>query len=640
MTSDKLKLFISYSRRDVVAAEALVAALENENFEITIDRRDLPYGEEWQEELGDFIRGSDTVVWLVSPDSVTSKWCKWELGVVERFNKRLVPVRIRDIAPEDLPESLGRIHLLPVDGSYEPASHFSSLVTALNTDRGWVKEANRLSDRAREWSAGGRSSGLLLRGAGLKNAEAWSTVHPKAAPPPASEVLELILASRRAAVRRQRWTIGGSLAFAAVALILAAFAFWQSQQSRSRELAALARNQLALDPAVSVQLAHDAVKVSSTQQAGEALRRALFASHVRLVIPSREIGPSDPTNPPDVVAALNRKNDAIAISRGDGIVELWSALEARQLTSFKINLKPAFIAFEEDDNAVAITTRDGARQIWRIDHFERSGRVARSAPSSIDAARQGEVIAPGTMVSIADDHSVVVTSLATGQQRQLPRIQLNKDGAENKDDARILAISPDNKWMVVKENDSFDAAIVDADTGDVKRRLEGHADKVSKAAFSPDSQTVATVTHWVHTESGGGATAIGDKTVRLWDVSSDERPHELRGHTREILDVAFNPNGNLVVTSSVDETARLWDRWTSRELAILRGHKSRVQSATFSADGTRILTTAEDGGVSLWEAVTGKEVRLKIGAEQVAIRAAFSGDSQRVLTVDHDRASV
>ena len=196
--------------------------------------------------------------------------------------------------------------------------------------------------------------------------------------------------------------------------------------------------------------------------------------------------------------------------------------------------------------------------------------------------------------------------------------------------------------MAVKENNSFDAVLVDMLTGEVKRRLEGHEDAVSKAAFSPDSQIVATVTHWVRTESGGGPTAIGDKIVRLWDVSSDERPRELRGHTREILDVGFSPSGNLVVTSSVDETARLWDRSTTRELAILRGHKNSVQSATFSADGTRVLTADADGSVRLWEAVAGKEVRLKIDGEQVDTHAAFSGDARRVLTVDdyHGRALV
>src|SRR5262249_52955661 len=102
----------------------------------------------------------------------------------------------RDITFEELPESLGKIHLLPANGTYDPGAHLSSLVKALNTDRGWTKEATRLADRAREWIARERSPSLLLRGAGLKNAAAWSTVQPKDSPPPASDVLELILASR------------------------------------------------------------------------------------------------------------------------------------------------------------------------------------------------------------------------------------------------------------------------------------------------------------------------------------------------------------------------------------------------------------------------------------------------------------
>ena len=64
----------------MATADALVVALEANGFAVTIDRRDLPYGEEWQVELADFIRSSDTVVWLVSPESLASKWCHWELG--------------------------------------------------------------------------------------------------------------------------------------------------------------------------------------------------------------------------------------------------------------------------------------------------------------------------------------------------------------------------------------------------------------------------------------------------------------------------------------------------------------------------------------------------------------------------------
>ena len=54
MSQPKLKVFVSYSRVDILAADGLVASLEERGVEVVIDRRDLPYGEEWQVELGDF----------------------------------------------------------------------------------------------------------------------------------------------------------------------------------------------------------------------------------------------------------------------------------------------------------------------------------------------------------------------------------------------------------------------------------------------------------------------------------------------------------------------------------------------------------------------------------------------------------
>ena len=178
---DGLKVFISYSRRDMASADRMVAALEAAGFAVTIDRRDLPYGEEWQGELADFIRASDTVVWLVSPASVESRWCNWELGEVQRINKRLIPVAVQPVAPEALPEALGRIHILPVEGAFDFDTHLATLVEVLNTDHGWLKEHTRLADRARQWLARDKSAALLLRGVALKDAQAWADRKPQAA---------------------------------------------------------------------------------------------------------------------------------------------------------------------------------------------------------------------------------------------------------------------------------------------------------------------------------------------------------------------------------------------------------------------------------------------------------------------------
>lgn len=261
-TGDRLKVFISYSRRDMTAADAVAAALEANDIEVTIDRRDLPYGEEWQGELADFIRASDTVVWLVSPNSVHSKWCNWELGEVIRLKKRLVPIVVCEISAEDLPEVLGKIHILPAEGKFSVEQHLPVLLDTLNTDRTWVKEHTRLADRARQWITKERSPALLLRGTALKDAEAWSDRTPRDAPSPSDDILELMFASRRAAARRQRNWISGVTAITTVLAALGLIAIWQWQIAETN--ADQARSTLALS---------DFSKAS--EQAGTAPTKAL-----------------------------------------------------------------------------------------------------------------------------------------------------------------------------------------------------------------------------------------------------------------------------------------------------------------------------------------------------------------------------
>src|SRR4051794_26657774 len=114
--ADALNVFISYSRRDSAIADLIVEALSARGFEVTIDRRNLPFGEKWQAELAGFIGSSDTVIWLVSEASVRSEWVNWELDEVARCKKRLVPVMIGDTPRDRLPRQLGEIHILPAEG--------------------------------------------------------------------------------------------------------------------------------------------------------------------------------------------------------------------------------------------------------------------------------------------------------------------------------------------------------------------------------------------------------------------------------------------------------------------------------------------------------------------------------------------
>ncbi|MGE0503227.1 MAG: toll/interleukin-1 receptor domain-containing protein [Rhizobiaceae bacterium] len=299
--NDALRVFISYSRADISAAESVADALTRNGFDVKIDVRDLPYGEEWQAELAGFIAGSDTVVWLVSPDSVRSRWVNWELGEVVRLSKRLVPVRVRDVDPDTLPESLGRINLLPNRGSYDPGEHEQALVATLNTNRAWLRKATSLAEMATEWQAARRDRARLLRGRALKDAEAWAARPPRDVPAPASDTLGLILASRRAEQWRRRMAVGATAAVTLAGISLAWFGQLQAQNAREQERVALAssaqrRNEVArtlLESESQVGAAVGSLSASTPEEA-QAIERVRGAWADRLT-PIRDLLRSDGT---------------------------------------------------------------------------------------------------------------------------------------------------------------------------------------------------------------------------------------------------------------------------------------------------------------------------------------------------------
>src|SRR5215470_1857145 len=99
----KLKVFISYSRRDSGEfADELVAGLELAGFAPFLDHHDIAAGEDWEARLGGLIAQSDTVVFVVSPEAVKSERCGWEIDRTLDLSKRLIPVIHQPVPDADI----------------------------------------------------------------------------------------------------------------------------------------------------------------------------------------------------------------------------------------------------------------------------------------------------------------------------------------------------------------------------------------------------------------------------------------------------------------------------------------------------------------------------------------------------------
>jgi formylglycine-generating enzyme required for sulfatase activity len=194
----KLRVFVSYSRKDEAFAQELVTGLGIAGFQTYLDKHDVAAGEEWEARLGRLIDTADTVVFVISPDAVASERCSWEVERTSKLKKRLLPVVWRPVPEAEVPPRLKRLNYIFFDKSHSFAPSLAALATALRTDLDWIREHTRLGEAALRWQDRGRSDALLLRGEELLAAKTWLKIQPRYAPEPPLLTHEYINASDQA----------------------------------------------------------------------------------------------------------------------------------------------------------------------------------------------------------------------------------------------------------------------------------------------------------------------------------------------------------------------------------------------------------------------------------------------------------
>lgn len=272
-----LKVFVSYSRSDAAFAADLVLGLTACGFEAYIDREDIAAGEVWENRLEGLIAEADTIVYVLSPESVASKHCSWELQKSIALSKRVLPVVWRPVDDAATPNDLRKLNYIFFSGEGRTfASGLAELAQALRVDISWIREHTRLGELAGRWSARGRSEALLLRGDELDAAIEWRNSKPMGAQAITDTQADFIKASsdaRVAAERRAAAARTGLLtAVSAVAVVfagLAGLAAWQWQSAAKAEGDARASRDEALAAKDSLEAANLRLSARVGLQAAE-----------------------------------------------------------------------------------------------------------------------------------------------------------------------------------------------------------------------------------------------------------------------------------------------------------------------------------------------------------------------------------
>ncbi|MEM7752825.1 MAG: toll/interleukin-1 receptor domain-containing protein, partial [Pseudomonadota bacterium] len=220
-------------------ADQIARFLEDHGHDVLRDVDDISLGEHWKERISELIADAEKMVFLISPSSVSSPVCAWEIENADAQGKQILPLLIRRTNTGKIPTALNVKHFIPFVTPSEREVSKPMLLDALLLDLGWEREKARLTREAMNWTLAGRHARLLLsREDALRDAEAWRDQRTATAHAPSATVLEFIAESRIAKTRWQRWMMTGSVAVASAMLVLTVGLWFQ--WNASQEMAAVA----------------------------------------------------------------------------------------------------------------------------------------------------------------------------------------------------------------------------------------------------------------------------------------------------------------------------------------------------------------------------------------------------------------
>jgi WD40 repeat protein len=199
------------------------------------------------------------------------------------------------------------------------------------------------------------------------------------------------------------------------------------------------------------------------------------------------------------------------------------------------------------------------------------------------------------------------------------------------------AVRPDGRELAILHRDGT-IQLWDLATGqETPRILRGHTGQVVGLAYTPDGRRLAS-TSALGGPDDGAARPGGE--LKLWDIATGRELATPRRGIGVFRVLAFSPDGRRLVLSGghgVDpdegrHEAHIWDAETGAEVSILRGHTGIVQEVAFSPDGSRFASAAWDNTVKLWDGETGQEVFTFRGHTAGVNGVAFSPKGDRLVS--------
>ena len=170
-----------------------------------------------------------------------------------------------------------------------------------------------------------------------------------------------------------------------------------------------------------------------------------------------------------------------------------------------------------------------------------------------------------------------------------------------------------------------DILILDGETMEVERRIEGHTELITHMDMHPTRDLVATCSY--------------DRSFWVWDLAQGTRVMGRVSSPQPLRHLAFDPTGKYLAVCSEDTTVEIWDWERGVVIKTIPWHTDRVIQAAWSPDGELLASLGGNESVLVYEPTIPVPYHtidvLESDNDATHISMAWSADGSRALVSDH-----
>ncbi len=289
----------------------------------------------------------------------------------------------------------------------------------------------------------------------------------------------------------------------------------------------------------------------------------------------------------------------------EGSVRLWSMTTGKEQNTLAGSAGP--VAVTGDGKLLATAGMDKHIHIWELPAGKEVGKLAIGMENNQEASIFPESFAfapSGPMLTLrwgvrgydsgwgTPYSSVMLKVWDIGARKKILQLP---EGRGRTGLAWVshsfVAFSPDGKTLYSRGISEQVLHAVEMATWNDRFKIEGIGDRI---VLSPDGKTLAS---WE------------GRTVRFWDTATaKERVLLPDGHSQTVWQLAFTPDGKMLVSASNDGSINLWDPMTGKKLHGVRpDYPHYLVRFAFALGGKALVVRGLDR-FSTWDLATGKEL--------------------------------